>query len=179
MRPANETSDLLFDRRRYPGGARTPSRQAGRRQGRRGAAFAPLWALTYADLMSLLLVLFAFVHALQGAPVAGRLAARSGGQAAAGWQYLGRLPVAAGVAPAATAGSPPLDPALRARLAADRSRVALAGIAAEPRAAFAAALEARNALAAEGFDPARFLVVARACAGRRDVVVEAYATEGK
>jgi hypothetical protein len=112
--------------------------------------------MTYADLMSLLLVLFVFLYSSRVAP--GPIGPGEPPSARApespAWVYLGTLPS--------------LDASaeeIAERLRGGRSRVALVGFALEHDEAFRAASEARDLLVGQEIQASRFLLVS---AGQRE-----------
>lgn len=133
---------------------------------------APLWVLSYADLMSLLVVLFVFIYS-------GRQPPEDNGpvdspdariRESSGWMYLGRLPDAARDSLAE----------IRQRLLGGRSRAALVGFAPTREEAFEVARSARDVLAGASIEGERCLLVAGGPwpASAQEMWVEVYATSG-
>ncbi|MBI4604160.1 MAG: flagellar motor protein MotB [Planctomycetes bacterium] len=136
------------------------------RSRRGGRSFeAPPWAATYADLMSLLLVLFVFVYCMRQAEDSGPSQAPERRLVADGaaWTRLGSVPVRAGrgggaLLPAAAVEE--LEAAIVPRLEGGRCRIVLVGRAAARRDAFEAARGVRDRLARPAIAAERFLLVA-------------------
>lgn len=118
------------------------------RKGSKGAR-APLWVMTYADLMSLLLVLFVFIYSSRVVPEPPSPEPASAGVPdRAEWTYLGTLP-----------SDEAALKQLAVRLMGSRSRVALVGLAPTHAEAFGAASRVRDQFVNRRLEADRFLLV--------------------
>jgi len=121
----------------------------------RSGVLAPLWVMTYADLMSLLLVLFVFLYSsrvtVERAEPVESPSPRVAGRPE--WVYLGTLP-----------SMESSVKEIAERLRGSRSRVALVGFDEKHEEAFGAACKMRDLLVTQEIEASRFLLVS---GGRR------------
>ncbi len=118
----------------------------------RKAAENPAWISTYADLMSLLVVLFVCIysHGTSRKRTEAFDSPQAAGRDGAAWTRLGQE----------RPGVELLDPIMERRLVGDQARIALVGYARDPLRAFELACSTRDRLGEGGVESSRILIVA-------------------
>jgi hypothetical protein len=159
----------------------TPGATARRRRGRQ-EDLAPLWVMSFADLMSLLLILFISMASMGNAE-GERLYQRSKhGPVTDGtsWTRIGRVRYDETIYALPPRDQRDLEEWIKPRIAGSPGRIALLGFAATNSEAYELALDVRSLLIAEEIEASRFLVVSAAAdpSSPTSGTVEIYATMG-
>ena len=154
----------------------------GRKRRGRQDDLAPLWVMSFADLMSLLLIIFISMSSMGNAEGDRFYPAFTHGQVTDGpsWTRIGRVRYDGTISALSPRDHRELEERIKPRLAGSPGRVALLGFAATDGEAYELALGVRALLIAEEIEESRFLIVSAAAdpSSLPSGTVEIYATLG-
>lgn len=159
----------------------TPGARGRQRRGRQ-EDLAPLWVMSFADLMSLLLILFISMSSMGNADGDRLYPPFTHGQVTDGssWTRIGRVRFDETISALPPRDQRELEERIKPKLAGSPGRIALLGFAATAGEAYELALGVRALLIAEEIEESRFLIVSAAAApsSPSNGTVEIYATLG-